>query len=329
MAAPGRAGRCPGARRRVRAQLGPVHGSDPGGRARPGQHQRRPPGLAGRRARRGLRAGPGAALHPHRGRARPGRPGVGVAAPPPAHDPAGRRRHARAGRPAHGHRVCGRASTPGCRASWSTGSGCRCEHPHRRPRRRRPAAPGPARVAALDVAPAHQHAHRAVPAAAARDRRHPGVDLPAALDQRGPHRPVHRRPPGCRPGARPARVLRGLRLAVVRRDLPAAVRLAHRLRPAPHAHPVAPGAFGPAPCPAPPRPARRARRAERRRRTRRGARAPAHRPARPPLPRARPRRRDPLGREGLPARDRQPGLPRGADRRARRGRVGPPSRLEG
>ena len=69
---------------------------------------------------------------------------------------------------------------------------------------------------------------------------------------------VDRRPPHRRAGARPARVLRGLRLAVVRGDLPAALRLAHRLRPAAHADPLAPGALGPAPGAAPPRPARRA-----------------------------------------------------------------------
>ena len=38
---------------------------------------------------------------------------------------------------------------------------------------------------------------------------------------------------------------------------------------------------------------------------------------------------DAVGREGLPARDRQPGLPRRADRGARRRRLGAPARLEG
>ena len=63
------------------------------------------------------------------------------------------------------------------------------------PAGRHPAAPRPARLAALDVAAADEHAHRAVPAAAARDRRDPGLDLPAALDRPGPHRRLDRRPP--------------------------------------------------------------------------------------------------------------------------------------
>ena len=100
LAPEGRPGRSPTARRGLRARLGPVHRPDAGRGARAGQHQHRPPGVARGRARRGLRAGSGAALHPHRRRARPGRARVGVAAAPPAHHPAGRRRHAR------GRRAC-------------------------------------------------------------------------------------------------------------------------------------------------------------------------------------------------------------------------------
>ena len=71
--------------------------------------------------------------------------------------------------------------------------------------------------------------------------------------------------PGAGPRARPARVLRGLRVTVVRGDLPAALRLAHRLRRAAHEDPLAPGPRGPAPGTAPPRAPRRAPRDRRRR----------------------------------------------------------------
>ena len=140
---------------------------------------------------------------------------------------------------------------------------------------------------------------------------------------------VDRRPPHRRARAGPAGVLRGLRVAVVRGHLPAAVRLAHRLRPAAHADPLAPGAVRPAAGAPAPGPARRPPRARRRRRPGRGPRAAAGRAAGAAIPRARARRHDALGREGLPPRDRQPRLPRRAHRHPRRRRVGAPARLEG
>ena len=85
------------------------------------------------------------------------------------------------------------------------------------------------------VAPAHQHAHRADPAVPARGRARARArcsrsaaptrcSVDQCLDEQ----------PDARAAARPARLLRRLRLAVVRRDLPAAVHLAHRLRAAAH-----------------------------------------------------------------------------------------------
>ena len=206
---------------------------------------------------------------------------------------------------------------------------CRCD--------RRPAPTvvqprlGPRRLAALDLAPAHQHAHRAVPAAAARDRRRPRLDLPAARDRRRraprPGSPTTRPPGRCSTGsgffevyASPwfAAIYLLLFVSLIGCVLPRTKILWHQ------------AALGTRRA----RPRRLDRLAahrevDRRRRARGGARAAARGPARPPLPRARPRRRDAVGREGLPARDRQPGLPRRADRRARRRRLGPPARLEG
>ncbi len=184
-------------------------------------------------------------------------------------------------------------------------------------------------MAALDLAPADEHAHRALPPPAPRRRRHPRVDLPAALDRRPPHRAVDRRQPHRGEGPRRPRVLRGLRLAVVRRDLPAPLRLAHRLRPAPHPDPLAPGVVDPAEGAASPGPPCGTPQHGGRRRPGGGPRAAAHRPSSPPLPRPRPRRHDPVGGEGLRARGGQPRLPRGAHRDPRRGRLGPPARLEG
>ena len=106
------------------------------------------------------------------------------------------------------------------------------------PRRR--LAPAAARLAAAD-----QHAHRAAAAVPARPRVGAGR-LPAAAPL-NPLRvqPVPHRPPDARPAARPAVAVRRVRLALVRRDLPAAVRLPRRL-PGP-AHPAAPaGAAQPA-----------------------------------------------------------------------------------
>ena len=130
--------------------------------------------------------------------------------------------------------------------------------------------------------------------------------------------------------ARPARVLRGLRLAVVRGDLPAAVRLADRLRAAAHQGALAAMRVGPA---AAPRPARAAGRPPRPTvdgevdEVRRGGcgwscaaggyRLHAH--------------DDDLGqrREGLPQGDRQPRLPPRPHLRHHRCGAGAPVRLEG
>ena len=118
--------------------------------------------------------------------------------------------------------------------------------------------------------------------------------------------------------ARPARLLRGLRLALVLGDLPAALRLARRLRAAAHARctgrPCAPSRRArpaPAGAAAPRTPSRRSTATvEEALRGGRGrcCAASAFRVARP--------RRRALAqrRERLPARDRQPGLPPRADR---------------
>ena len=74
----------------------------------------------------------------------------------------------------------------------------------------------------------------------------PGSTFPQRSIDAGPHDAVHRRQPHRGQGPRRPRVLRGLRLAVVRRDLPAPLRLAHRVRPAPQPDPLAPGALDPA-----------------------------------------------------------------------------------
>ena len=108
---------------------------------------------------------------------------------------------------------------------------------HYRLRRRRPSGDGITQpklgfvgYAALLLAPAHQHAHRAVPAAAARDRR--GARLARAAAQLRPERrhPVLHRQPRPRAAARQAPGVRRLHLGLVLVDLPAAVHLADRLR---------------------------------------------------------------------------------------------------
>src|SRR6478609_9136226 len=79
------------------------------------------------------------------------------------------------------------------------------------------------------LAAADEHAHRAVPAAAACHRGGARLDLAATQHRRRPGR----RLPGAAPEpgslAGPVRLLRRLLLALVRRDLPAAVHLAGRL----------------------------------------------------------------------------------------------------
>ena len=88
----------------------------------------------------------------------------------------------------------------------------------------------PGRPAALGLAPAHQHADRAVPAAAAGRRRRARLDPARSAASTRP-----RSPTTCEPPARPGRGwtgsgLRRLQLGLVLGDLPAAVRLAGRLR---------------------------------------------------------------------------------------------------
>ena len=92
-----------------------------------------------------------------------------------------------------------------------------------------PGRPGLDR-AAQRLARAHVDAHRAGAAVPARPRRAARRAAAAALAEPAPRRPVLRRPPLARPAARPARLLRRLRRALVRRRLPAADDLAGRLR---------------------------------------------------------------------------------------------------
>src|SRR4029453_3041494 len=79
-------------------------------------------------------------------------------------------------------------------------------------------------LAALGLAPADEHAHRPLPSLAPGDGRRAGFGLAARQNQRSPYRRLHRPAPDRGPAAGPARVLRGLRLAVVLGGLPAAVR---------------------------------------------------------------------------------------------------------
>ena len=104
------------------------------------------------------------------------------------------------------------------------------------------------------------HAHRADPAVPARAGRDPRIAVPAArLRTCRRSTSTWRDHPTLGPGARPARAVRRVRLAVVRRDLRAAVRLPGRLRACPrswqHVRRAAPAAAGGA---AAPRPAARA-----------------------------------------------------------------------
>ena len=146
---------------------------------------------------------------------------------------------------------------------------------------------------------------------------------------------VHRRPPHPRPAAGPVRVLRGVRLALVRGHLPAAVPVADRL-PAAAQHRVrrpttdAAGGHPAQPRAAAASPHRRGRGIARPGR-RPGDRRPqglADRPARRAGPWARPSRDD-LRREGLCAGGRQPRLPPVAAGAAGRDRSRQAGRLRG
>src|SRR5699024_3799032 len=95
------------------------------------------------------------------------------------------------------------------------------------------------RLAALDVATADEHAGRPAAAPAARGRGPARLLLPT--DPAGPDRggAVPERPSAVRPLAAAPRLLRRLRLAVVLRGLPPAVRLVDRLHRAAGACPPA------------------------------------------------------------------------------------------
>ena len=180
----------------------------------------------------------------------------------------------------------------------------------------------------------HQHADGVAAAGLARAGRHPRHGHPAdAASTRSRSTRYRRRPPAPRPADGQAVAVRRVRGAVVRGDLHAAVRLAGRLR-----HPAAPVARpGDArrPPDAPrhllrlPHPPRWDDRRVARRVRRAGPRhAASRRLARRPPDRGR-RRGDGRGRERLPARDRQPRLPRRAAGPARRHRPERPLRLQG
>ena len=189
------------------------------------------------------------------------------------------------------------------------------------PRPRSPCRRSAPSAAALGLAAADQHAHRAAAAAAARRGGRPRVGVPAArINPARVEQYLAEHPGSGR--ARPARVLRRLLLGLVLRHLPAALRVAGRLRRCPGARVHLQAAAG--------RAAAHARAAwSGSRRTRRGGR---RRPADEVLDArgARTLRRAATGWPGtttqrlrrarLPRRDRQPGLPPGPARPARRGR---------
>ena len=153
----------------------------------------------------------------------------------------------------------------------------------------------------------------------------PGRAAAAALAEPGARRPVLRRQPDARAGAGPARLLRRLRRAVVRRGLPAADGLAGGLRAAARrgARPRAAGRAGrdaaqPRPAAAP-----RAPTVDETPEAVAGARSRAGCAAGADGARGARRRPHLLRREGLPARGRQPGVPPEPDRAA--GRRSPPA----
>ena len=85
----------------------------------------------------------------------------------------------------------------------------------------------------MGVAPTHQHASRTDFALRSGCRECPGFDPSATRQQPAPRRRVDRPATHPRSTARPARILRCVRSAVVRGDLPPALRLSHRMCPAP------------------------------------------------------------------------------------------------
>ncbi len=184
------------------------------------------------------------------------------------------------------------------------------------------------------MAPAHQHAHGAAPASAARNRGDPGVArTPAQCRSQRRDAVLHRQP---RPSADPRRAptVRHLHVGLVLGDLHPVVHLAHRMCHPAHAAPLE-GAAGPAPahsCTS-----RAAldvsrdvdRRGGCRPRSLCGRRCGSRRAAAAPrwLPHRAVRHRSSgrlelqcLGRARLPERDREPHLPRRARGRSHRGR---------
>ena len=254
--APGRGpGRRTAARRRVRARLDAVHRADArppcwrspaiGGDRRPRARCSRPPTASGSACRSCWPPWPTRrALGRVRGR--PPAPAavqpVGGAAPRRRRRPAG---HRRLGPPDDDLQGAIAGSTRCLMADLisTTDRRRQAERPTARARRRTHAAAARRRrAAALGLAPADEHAHRAVPAAAA--RRGGGARLGASRSAASTPAQVAAVPATQHPLRGPWLDRLGVfdvySLGLVLRDLPAAVRLAGRLRPAAHAG--APGA---------------------------------------------------------------------------------------
>ena len=208
-----------------------------------------------------------------------------------------------------------------------------------RSKRRRAAAAGPrdrrrrGRLGALGVAAAHLHADRAHPALPARARLDPRLDPAAAGQRPGVGDAVLHVAPGARAVAEPPRAVQRVRRALVRGDLHPALRLAGRVRRAADvqagrlgADAAAAGAEEPGAAAAVGDLPVGAVAGRGRRRGRLGARRAAV-----PAPAAGRRGRRPLagGREGVPARGRQPALPPVAARRAALDRARRAVRLQG
>ena len=317
----------PAAGRRLRPGLGAVHRPDPrGGGGGCGGHRR---WVAARScADPGLLRGARAAVRGHRARGSEGRACARLAAPPHARDPGLRwGAHGGSGAPA-GQWPLGWAARPDAGvASPASPRCCSDVRPDREPGAARP-GPGAARGrrpprqrvggAAQRLARAHRHAHGARAALPARARRAAGRAAPAALAQPDARRQVLHRLPVARPDARPPRLLRHLRRAVVRGDLPASDGVADRVC-APAHRRARQGAAGRARRGATqPRPDAAPRPRGPRHGDRRGRRTRAH-------PVARLAQRGAGGRarahllcgEGLPARARQPPFPPQSHRAAR------------
>ncbi len=297
--------------------------------------------LAGRAARGGVRARTRRPLPPHRARSRLGDDERRLdQAPHPGHQ----HRRGRAARPHRGAHGVGALAGDDVAADAADGGdqwlppqrsdgdggtagppglqGLRRGLPAGRPlpaarrRRLRPDRLGgarqpearPGRLAALHLAAAHLDAHGARPAPAPRRRRDPRLARAADLERPERRPPVARGQPRRGEGARLLRAVLDVLLAVVLGDLPAALRLAHRLRDPARMAPREGDRRGTTSHAGAARPARGARapgvRRHRGRRARRraGGAAEARLPRRGVLGRARPLD---LRRTRLPPRDRQ------------------------